>query len=838
MSFTRILKSPKILTLLFFVLYTLLMFRVVWPADAVIQSTDFNYGLMGFYKSEMPDSLLHGFWRSFPLLGRVGFPMPTWTNLSLAALPLDVYMDWIYGINLALSALFLTAFLRLKGISWPAALTGAVTAFWLGSNLTLVLAGHLEKYGVVLFASVSLYTLEQTLRNRSIRWSILSGGALGMMFMHQPDIALFFGLVLGAWFAFELLTRIGKQPKAWAVCALPLLVPALLLTFETYRFSMQTQVRDVTVLEAGTDTEKWGFITQWSWPPSESIDLIAPGFMGWYSGHPKAPYHGVMGQGPDFAEKQSGPINFKLESQYLGILPLGLAFLAFGMALSSKRTNPERRRQILFWSAAVLVTFLLACGKFTPLYRLFIQLPLVGSIRNPNKFLQVFQVALGILTAYGLDLLLKTEFSPRLRRIIMGSFLCVAIGAGLGALLTNAADPVQLSAFQDTPWKAQAATLLENRQQSWLHLTLFAAAGSLLVFATAKPKVKRWVPFAFLALISFDGLLISRPYLQPYNTTFLKRNPMADFLQDHIGENRVALLETSGIYSTYLTHLFPYRGIPFANISVAPRLHQDYENYMHALVPDDRELLKQSGILPLYMLQGLWIPLTQYESYRRNLDFASISRNQVRYWQEFGVSHVLARQNTWDFLKQLPGYKESLQEVYRYELNHDPGGHVILALTHPGPRFALLSHWSSATVGESMEAIRAGEEPLTHARVQAEIPPGNVSEDPGTIQSITETPTGFTLKVLVKEDSAFLRIADKYSPDLVAKVNGGPPQPLLQTDGLFCGLVLEHGVHELEIGFHTPSLGRNLQWTGLLLCMLALLVPAGLNLYRYVFTDS
>ncbi len=65
--------------------------------------------------------------------------------------------------------------------------------------------------------------------------------------------------------------------------------------------------------------------------------------------------------------------------------------------------------EILFWGTVAVVTLLLAYGKYFPLYALFYKLPLVNNIRNPNKFLQVFQMALAILAAYGLDIALRAR---------------------------------------------------------------------------------------------------------------------------------------------------------------------------------------------------------------------------------------------------------------------------------------------------------------------------------------------------------------------------------------------------------------------------------------------
>lgn len=110
-------------------------------------------------------------------------------------------------------------------------------------------------------------------------------------------------------------------------------------------------------------------------------------------------------------------MNFRLESIYLGAVPVVLALLAWAWALPGRKPTADHgprttdgglqtvklHYDILFWGAVALVTLLLAYGKYFPLYGLFYKLPVIHDIRNPNKMLQVFQVAMGILAAYGLD---------------------------------------------------------------------------------------------------------------------------------------------------------------------------------------------------------------------------------------------------------------------------------------------------------------------------------------------------------------------------------------------------------------------------------------------------
>jgi hypothetical protein len=211
----------------------------------------------------------------------------------------------------------------------------------------------------------------------------------------------------------------------------------LLLAVSTMLGSYTSNVKDIASMQTESPQEKWDYVTQWSWPPDECIDFIAPGYMGWRSGEPEGPYWGRMGRSAGWEQTRQGFMNFKLENMYLGIIPILLSLFAIlsGMMgikergsqftvdvpdavgnrcqnLSTVRRpssvvwrpfDVERRAEILFWGCVALVTLLLAFGKFFPLFALFYKLPMVSSIRNPNKFLQVFQLALGILAAYGLD---------------------------------------------------------------------------------------------------------------------------------------------------------------------------------------------------------------------------------------------------------------------------------------------------------------------------------------------------------------------------------------------------------------------------------------------------
>ena len=128
-------------------------------------------------------------------------------------------------------------------------------------------------------------------------------------------------------------------------------------------------------------------------------------------------YWGAVGRDPRWTviltggEKDpsaAGPVmRFTGGQNYAGILVALVAFWA--VAQSLRRQNsvfPEtQRRFIWFWAVVLIVSLLLAYGRFAPFYKFFYMLPYVSTIRNPSKFLLVFSWAIVILFAYGVHAL-------------------------------------------------------------------------------------------------------------------------------------------------------------------------------------------------------------------------------------------------------------------------------------------------------------------------------------------------------------------------------------------------------------------------------------------------
>jgi hypothetical protein len=391
-----------------------MLFSVLWlNSDVLLFSTDNNVGSERYLKDNLPDAL-GGCWGDNLLVGGGGITPLSATSIALWLMPLGLYVNGIHAFYLIIASIALALFLRMRGLEVPTAIIVAIaTGLWVGCNFTMVYAGHTGKFGTLAFTAVALLCIEETVRRGSVAWAVVAGGAMGMAMIEQQDVALFFGIFWGAYALFACFRRYGRQWRLYFKLLGPVAGVVLLIAGPAAIVILESQTVGVSPGGDESPSTKWDFVTQWSQPPDETVELLAPGYMGWRSGEPEGPYWGRCGRSAEWERSRQGFMNFRLDGLYIGAIPIVFALFAVVAALFARRKNTnsdelgvcwkERRAEILFWGAVAVITLLLAYGKFTPLYWLFYQLPVVNNIRAPVKFLQVFQVVLAILAAYGFD---------------------------------------------------------------------------------------------------------------------------------------------------------------------------------------------------------------------------------------------------------------------------------------------------------------------------------------------------------------------------------------------------------------------------------------------------
>jgi hypothetical protein len=614
------------------------------------------------------------------------------------------------------------------------------------------------------------------------------------MFLEQQDVALFFALFLGAYAVFQWLES-GEKLRG-VLRLLPIPVVALLIAAGSLSSSFKQNISDPAMASTSSTAEQWEYCTQWSFPPDELIAFVAPGYTGWRSGEPDGPYWGRMGRSAGWEQTHRGFMNFKLEDTYLGIIPVVLTCFALAACRSMKR-----RREVWFWGGATLVALILSFGKFTPLYLMFWQLPVIHDIRNPNKFLQVFQAGLGILTAFGADLFFKKmneKKSPAVSFLfwslvgISGLFIALAISRG-----------GDLSGFLSSGWPHQAAqVIVKNKITALWHA---AGLSALLAFIAAIhrfQKLEKLHPYkktiAALLVMSvvLDAKLLSLHYVKTLPESYIAENSVVSYLKNNLGDRRVAMVTQDGFYNLWLTYLFPYHQIPAFNFTQMPRMAGDYKAFLDA-----------------------------------------VGRNPLRMWQLSGVGFLLGPAGV---EKQLPA--DLYQPVLRYDVQagsgenfvvrlNEKGSQTVLRCLAPSPRYALVGGCAKMSDKDALGKLGANDWKLFDKII---LPLGSPVPEPegngicGRVDVLDRRAGRILLKVQA-DLPGFLRAADKYDPVWSATVDGVAAE-VLRADFIFQAVYVPAGVHEVELKYRPDNKLLWLQFAGLAACAasaLRILLPRG-----------
>lgn len=737
-----------------------IIFLPVWMGGTLM-TTDDNIGNIAGYKSQVAAGFGQEGWSDSPLLGLpAGASALNWSNFWIRYLPLRFFANTFHALSLFAGSIALGIYLFRKNLSLGAVLVAALAAFWVGTNFTLIYAGHIRKFSIVFLFCATLVCLDRLFESRRWGWGAVAGALLGIMFLEQQDVALFFGLFAGA-YALFLLARSGERVPGF-LRLLPVAVIALMICLGSVVSAYRQNVAGIASMEQSR-AEKWEFCTQWSQPPDEAIDFVAPGYTGWRSGEPTGPYWGRMGRSAGWEQTRQGFMNFRLESTYLGLIPILLAVFALFASRSS-----SHRPVILFWGGAALVSLLLAFGKYTPLYALFWQLPVINNIRNPNKFIQIFQVAVAILAAFGFDALLKDKVSARkffwVSTGVFGVLILWAIGATAG-------QAAQAADFSRQGWPSEVARVIAANQTAALwHATLMAGVGIVLFAMSRYPGLQRHqqrLVMALVALLVVDAAWLSRRYVQTLPKGYIEENAVTRYLKNEIGHQRVAMVTQENFYNLWLTYLLPYHGIPHFNFTQMPRMASDYQQFLSAL-----------------------------------------QRNPLRMWQLSGVGFLLGPAN---LAGQLP--PGSYETALRFDVMVGPKGslsvqespqgqHAVFKSLLPAPRFALIAGAERTANGAALARMASPEwTPLNQILLpeDSSLDPSTGTGSVGELE-VMEQRDGYAKLRIITDEKSYLRVAGKFDNGWKASIDGSPAD-LGRADFLMQAVPVPAGSSEVELTY-------------------------------------
>lgn len=513
------------------------------------------------------------FWKGRLLIELFGenCSIPTYDTLLALALPTDVYTDITYVAAAAATAFAAALFLRRRRCTAFGAAFGGLALAFSGYHFTLFSAGHHGYVVMIPHALLLLAAIDGMISEARWPWAVIGAVASMGALRNQPDVFVLcclmfapYALVRAVWCWRGAPTdgraRLGRR---WVGVVAAFLGVVLLFGGRAMHYTATTIVagREQQIADAGGANNagdadmvkaaspdgdaaaaesddaaaverRWDFATSWSLPSSEFPELVCANLRGYDSGNPRGPYWGSLGRDVHYAENGGrGFVNFRQHTLYLGALTLAFALFA---VVSGMRSS----REISFWTAAAVVTLLLAMGRYTPLYRLFYGLPGMSGIRGPVKFLHLTEIALALLSGFGVsrfEEMLRAAERPRAMR---RAALCVAFVAVASALALLAAtlfdpngiDPV-LAAFGVTGREASVlrAILLGVRAKTLLvTAAVFAVGGAGLLFAALGGRRSRSLaavalPAALCVVLVLDMGRAAAPYVNPIDIHLFDR---------------------------------------------------------------------------------------------------------------------------------------------------------------------------------------------------------------------------------------------------------------------------------------------------------------------------
>jgi hypothetical protein len=741
---------------LFFVLLALLTFRCAWGADVTIASSDVNLGGLAFRK-QMGWDLFSGFFSGRPLFGYANYSI-SFFNFLVQLIPIQSFLEWFYAGVLMVGSLAMVWFLRLWSLSWWASIVGALVGFWVNSIL-LASAGHVYKMEVLAFSMVSLVFIEKGMRAVSFRgqigYAVLTGVSVGLMMIEQQDVALLAGLFLAPYALFRCVhVKVGWGRGALFLGILS--VVGLLLSGPVLLKSYDQNIRQAASVQ-GDIASKWDYITQWSLVPGEWPDLIALGWSGWSSFDTKAPYWGRVGQTADYPKTGEGFRNFRLESNYVGLMPFLLA--VFGVASVCRRGSCTHRGMVLFWGGAAVLALGLAMGRYSWLYEGFFQIPIFNNIRAPIKFLDNMQIALGILAGFGVDALYNSSSSPRFRRGAWISCAGVAVCILLGAWGVTLCEEGWRARFVDAGFGVQVERLLERMRGAWLHAFICACAALISVFLCI---IQRWrlAVILLIGCLSADSLMLTSRYFKADSVSSISApHTVLDQLADRQGAERVAFVDQHGVYNNWLAVDGVYRDIRFFNIWQMNRMPMIYEQLLRKL-----------------------------------------ASNPVRLWQLASVRYMTMPERVYQSFKKQTQMMEWFTPLMSYQIPTSAGKRrdFMVEFMPSVPRLALFRNWTSLPIEAQLDQLaEPAYNPRQQVLVDQQAALGSVQGNPA-VEAVEPTEiTRSRVRVEVQVDKpVMLRFSQRMQPGWQVFVNG-KEQSLLTMDYLVMGVALSSGAHEV-----------------------------------------
>lgn len=330
-----------------------------------------------------------------PFLGTLQTGLLYPLNLLYLFLP----TPFVFGFNIVfhyvLAALFTFFYLRkLELDCLPAFLGGIVFGAF---GFLMAHKGHVSMVNAAVWLPLLMLLYEKI--RCSLKWNYTAWAGVVVaiqVFAGHYQICIYTYLVMGLFTVYYVTTvKKGKRMKFILLCTMPIIwgsimaLPQLVATQELSRFGLRVG-------------HSYNFFTEYSFPPFMLPTLLFPFIFGTAYG---GAYWGLW--------------NTTEMIGFVGILPLVLCIWA---TIRLGRKNLHVR----FFALLALLAFFLALGSYNPFYRLMFFVPVYNIFRVPARHWLEVNLAISMLSAFGLHHLLNGSDLKRKSREVLASLLVVS----------------------------------------------------------------------------------------------------------------------------------------------------------------------------------------------------------------------------------------------------------------------------------------------------------------------------------------------------------------------------------------------------------------------------
>jgi hypothetical protein len=409
------------------------------------------------------------------------------TFLLRLVLPTDIAMTWGFIIHIFLAGLFTFGFLRAIGYGFYGALIGGIAYMMSGQIASYVSPGHDGKLFVSALFPLGLWVLHRGIRQgKNWSWGAFAL-IIGLCILSpHPQLLQYTLLACGAYALFVALSSVDGVllPRATAVRRLAAALGAVVVGLAIGGVQYLPVREYVSWSPRAGGLADYNTATSYAWPPEELLNAYLPQFSGMLNN-----YWGRNG--------------IHLHSDYVGAVVLVLA----GAAFIGLRGDP-RRKQILFWSAALLVSLLWSLGDATPFYHIpYAIIPGTKYFRAPATIFFVGTLAISIFACAGAERFLEGRVS---RKYLLGWL----IGAGVIALLASTG---ALTSFAESfavdrqidGVLANSGAMIAGAWRSFAFVALVGALGLATLRGRISTKAAAW---GLAALMAIDLWTVERVY--------------------------------------------------------------------------------------------------------------------------------------------------------------------------------------------------------------------------------------------------------------------------------------------------------------------------------------